>query len=201
MIKESAKTLKRQLLTLDTILMQCIGRYGHIGIQGLSELIAEKRPKNTIYQRTRILVEQDYLEAVVDKRKNKIYRLSQRGADELDMRGVVVRGRSFLQSDLARVAWALNQVGFIETLGLDVQAATKPLDAVSKGEAPRVLIVDSPYQHIANTFQRIEELVKAATPNAPLDIVALTEQRAAELLRYVNGNGFSFSVVLKTIDI
>jgi DNA-binding PadR family transcriptional regulator len=181
--------------------MQCIGKYGHINVIGLVNLMPAKRPKNTIYQRTRALTEWGYTETVIDKHKNKIFRLSQRGVDELGMRGVTVRGRSLLQCDLARIYWALEQAGFIETLGLEAQPTTKLLDAVSKGEAPRVLIVDNPYQHIANTFQRLEDFVKVASKNAPLDIIALTEQRAAELQRYVDANGYSFTVVLQTIDI
>lgn len=44
---ETLKAVKRQLLTLDHIIMQCIGKYGHIGIQGLSKLMPDKRPKKT----------------------------------------------------------------------------------------------------------------------------------------------------------
>jgi len=199
---EALKAVKRQLLTLDHVIMQCIGKYGHITVSGLVRLMPDKRPKNTIYQRTRALTEWGYVEAVIDKRKNKIFRLSQRGVDELGMRGVTLRGRSFLQSDLARVAWALEQTGFIETLGLEVQPTTKPLDAVAKSsDAPRALIVDNPHQHIANTFQRIESFKTSASPNAPLDIFALTEQRAAELLRYVNSNSYHFCIMLQSIDI
>lgn len=106
-----------------------------------------------------------------------------------------------MQSDLARVAWAIGQNGFIETLGLDAQPTTKPLDAVSKGEAPRALIVDSPNEHISNLFQRLEIFATAASSSAPLDIVFMSEQRATELQRYVNNNGYSFTVMLQTIDI
>ncbi|SFM12366.1 hypothetical protein SAMN03159341_11742 [Paenibacillus sp. 1_12] len=201
MPSEAIKTIKRQILTLDHSIMQTIGKYGHINVLGLVKLMPEQRPKNTIYQRTRGLVEWNYIEAVMDKRKNKIFRLTQRGVEELAMRGVTVRGRSRLQCDLARVAWALEQTGYIETLGLDAQPATIPLDAVHKGDSPRVLIVDNPYQHIANTFQRLDDLVRAASSNAPLDIVALTEQRAAELQRYVSTNGYGFTVLLQLIDI
>ncbi|WP_433938497.1 hypothetical protein [Paenibacillus lautus] len=103
MPNESLKTFKRQLLTLDHSIMQSIGKYGHITISGLVQSMQEKRPKNTIYQRTRALTEGGYIEAVIDKHKNKILRLSPRGVDELEMQGVSLRGRSFLQSDLARV--------------------------------------------------------------------------------------------------
>ncbi len=68
---ETLKAVKRQLLTLDHIIMQCIGKYGHIGIQGLSKLMPDKRPKNTIYQRTRALTDWGYIEAVIDKRKKQ----------------------------------------------------------------------------------------------------------------------------------
>lgn len=201
MLNEGLKSFKRQLLTLDHSIMQSIGKYGHITVSGLVQLMPEKRPKNTIYQRTRALTEWGYIEAVIDKRKNKIFRLSQRGVDDLEMRGVTFRGRSYLQTDLARVAWALEQTGFIETLGLDAQPTTKPLDAVSKGETPKALIVDSPYHHLANTFQRLDELVNVASTSAPLDIIAMNENRATELQRYVNTNGYGFSVLLQPIDI
>ncbi|MBJ6361099.1 hypothetical protein ACFOQM_07305 [Paenibacillus sp. GCM10012307] len=201
MPNETLKQFKRQFLTLDHSIMQTIGKYGHITVSGLVKLMPEKRPKNTIYQRTRALTEWGYIEAVIDKRKNKIFRLSLRGADELEMQGVSLRGRSFLQIDLAREAWAVNQIGFIESLGLDAQPTTKPLDAVSKGEAPKALIVDNPYQHTAKTFQRIEDFVKAASSSAPLDIVVLTEHRAVELQRYVNTNSYNFTVLLQVIDI
>ncbi|MEK4037080.1 hypothetical protein MHH49_05705 [Paenibacillus sp. FSL F4-0122] len=201
MSEKAATSIKRYLLTVDHLLMQIIGHYGHISVTGISNLLLEPRPKNTIYQRTRVLSEWGYIEPVVDRHKRKIFRLTQRGVDELMMQGVTIRGRSFLQSDLARVAWAIEQNGFIETLGLEVQSSTKPLDAVSKGETPRALIVDNPNVHIANTFQRIEEVVKVATINAPLDIIALSENRAAELQRYVNTNGCHFTVLLQTIDI
>ncbi|ETT53146.1 hypothetical protein C162_07834 [Paenibacillus sp. FSL R7-269] len=201
MPNEAQKQIKRYLLTLDHSLMQTIGHYGHISVTGLSSLLLEPRPKNTIYQRTRVLAEWGYIEPVVDRHKRKIFRLTQRGVDELIMQGVTLRGRSFLQSDLVRMTWAMEQTGFIETLGLEAQPSTKPLDAVSKGETPRALIVDNPNVHIANTFQRIEEVVKVATINAPLDIIALSENRAAELQRYVNTNGCHFTVLLQTIDI
>lgn len=198
---ETLKAVKRQLLTLDHIIMQCIGKYGHIGIQGLSKLMPDKRPKNTIYQRTRALTDWGYIEAVIDKRKNKIFRLLQHGVNELNMRGVTLRGRSLLQVDLARVQWAMEQTGFIETLGLEVQPAVKMLDAVTKGETPKALIVDNPHYHLANTLQRIDDFAKSASSSAPLDIIALMENRAAELQRYVNSNSYSFSVLLLPIDI
>jgi glutamate formiminotransferase len=125
--------------------MQCIGKYGHIGVQGLTKLIPNKRPKNTIYQRTRALTDWGYIEAVIDKRKNKIFRLTQHGVEELNMRGVTLRGRSLLQVDLARVQWAMEQAGFIETLGLEAQPTVKMLDAVIKGETPKALIESVKY--------------------------------------------------------
>lgn len=195
------KPFKRQLLTLDHSIMQTIGKYGHITVSGLVKLMPDKRPKNMIYQRTRALTEWGYMEAVIDKRKNKIFRLSQRGVDELNMRGVTLRGRSLLQVDLARVQWAMEQAGFIETLGLEAQPTVKMLDAVIKGETPKALIVDNPHYHIANTLQRIDDFAKSASSSAPLDIIAMTENRAAELQRYVNSNSYSFSVLLLPIDI
>lgn len=201
MPNEVPKQFKRYLLTLDHLLMQTIGHYGHISVTGLAGLLLEQRPKNTIYQRTRVLTEWGYIEPVIDRHKRKIFRLTQRGVDELMMQGVTLRGRSLLQSDLVRMTWAMEQTGFIETLGLEVQPSTKPLDAVSKGQVPRALIVDNHNFHIANTFQRIEELVKATTIDAPLDIIALSENRTAELQRYVNMNGYHFTVLLQTIDI
>ncbi|ALS25370.1 hypothetical protein [Paenibacillus naphthalenovorans] len=200
MPNEPAKTFKRQLLTLDHSIMQTTGKYGHITVSGLVKLMSDKRPKNTIYQRTRALTEWGYIEAVIDKRKNKIFRLSQHGVNELNMRGVTLRGRSLLQIDLARVQWAMEQTGFIETLGLEAQPTVKMLDAVIKGETPKALIVDNPHYHIANTFQRLDDFAKTASSSAPLDIIALTENRAAELQRYVNSNSYSFSVLLLPID-
>lgn len=201
MPNEPLRTFSRKMLTLDNLIMQTIGKYGHITVRGLTKLMLDKRPKNTIYQRTRALVEYRYIDAVIDKRKNKIFRLSQRGVDELGMPSVTVRGWSFLQSDLARIAWAVEQNGFIETLGLGSQTVTKPLDAVSKGEKPKALIVDNPNIHIATTFQRLDDFAKVASSNAPLDIIALSENRTTELQRYLNTNGYQFTVLLQTIDI
>lgn len=47
------------------------------------------------------------------------------------MKGATLRGRSFLQSDLARVG-RLNKPDLLKTLGLEVQSTTRPLDAVSR---------------------------------------------------------------------
>ncbi|MCD9024672.1 hypothetical protein [Cohnella silvisoli] len=99
MLNEAQRTVKRQLLTLDHSIMQTIGKYGHITIPGLVRLMPENRPRNTIYQRTKALTEWGYIEAVIGKKKNKIFRLSQRGVDDLEMCGATVRGRSYLQND------------------------------------------------------------------------------------------------------
>ncbi|WP_222708699.1 hypothetical protein [Paenibacillus sp. N3.4] len=42
---------------------------------------------------------------------------------------------------------------------------------------------------------------KATSSSVPLDIITLTENRAAELQHYVNTKGYSFTVLLQTIDI
>jgi|GEM_PF-5550913 hypothetical protein len=194
-------TSEKQLLTIDHSIMQTIGKFGHITIVGLCELMPEKRPKNIIYQRTKVLSEYGYLEVIIDKRKHKIFRLSQRGIDELAMINVSLRGRSHLQSDLARVSWAIDQTGFIETLGLEAQFTTKMLDAVNKGDTPKALIVDNPHLHSANTIQRVEDFLKVTSLDAPLDIVTLYKNRADELYRYLNSNSYGFTVLLSPLDI
>lgn len=57
MPSEAQISVKLQLLTLDHSIMQTIGKFGHITLSGLVKLMPDKRPKNTIYQRTRSLTE------------------------------------------------------------------------------------------------------------------------------------------------
>lgn len=192
----------RTLLTIDHSIMQTVGKFGHLTISGLLTFMPDSRAKNTVYQRARYLRKIGFLEAVLDRKKNQIFRLSAQGVQELSTDGVRLRGRGFLHCDMARMEWAMKQSGYMETLGLQALPTTQMLDAVSKGEPARALIVDNPNQHSANTQQRIQEFVKATgSTEAPLDIVVLNVQRKEELMRYIQTSQFKFSILLYALDL
>ncbi|QGG57883.1 hypothetical protein [Paenibacillus sp. B01] len=201
MTNETTVKIKRQLLTLHYNVMNAIAKWGHLSVPSLHKLMPDKRPLNALYKATRELTAWGWLDCVVDKRKNKIFALTSRAVQELGIQGLETRGRSFLQMDIARTVWAFEQDGFFETLGLEAQPSIKMLDCVVKGPNPKALIVDHDLSHVSKTFQRIEDFTSAASPDAPLDIIALSEHRAAELQRFISQKGFRFQVHLIEVDV
>lgn len=198
--------VQKSISLIDKEILGVLEKFGHATVEQIIALLpkSSKRSLNVIRSRCRMLGKgykdkDEYIKGYeyIEEFKNgqfKVYRLTATGyqayaSKPLHIANSKVRGFEFLRMDLARILWAIEQAGFVETSGfehIDNKRDLSMIDALSRaeGEDIRFLIIDSDNtsNYIGETITRILKFYDSVGDRNPtLYVITFFRHRKVEI--------------------